>query len=65
MAVQLCGHGPQAAEEGTEECHVAFCRSTLKTSLKLRFRYLQKGPVIVTIPLQDDSCKWEVAPLFW
>lgn len=43
MAVQLCGHGPQAAEEETKECRVTFCRSTLKISLKLHFRYLRKG----------------------
>lgn len=43
MAVQLSVHSPQAAEEETKECHVTFCRSALKTSLKLHFSYLQKG----------------------
>lgn len=51
MAGQPGRHGPQAIEEANE-CHITLCHSDLKTSLKIRFRYLQEvlNIVLVHVP---------------
>lgn len=48
MAGQPGRHGPQAIEEANK-CHVTLCHADLKTSLKIRFRYLQEVLNIVSV----------------
>ena len=43
MVRQSRTHGLQAFEKKQNKCRATFCHSGLKTSLKIKFRYLQEG----------------------